>query len=109
MANFLKDVQEALGGEKVAALVIGQYPGFDDDEALSRSPKELLGVVLPWTPEIERLFDYEYDDGFGGHECHPVIIWTATRVIISGCYDGSTWLTSVPRNPKPYMPSFIGG
>lgn len=49
--------------------------------------------------DIERELDREFFDGFGGAEGAPFTIWTRTRVYFPTEYDGSEWVSSVPRNP----------
>lgn len=65
----------------------------------------------PLTLEEARpyLYGWQVSGGFGGEEVVPFYVWTNERVLFIGCYDGSTWLESVPRNPKPCTPYTIGG
>ena len=108
MLNYKQNILAELKGEPVEAIVIGKW---DDDEEDERNPREIeaiTGKVISWE-EAEKWLDYEYDTGYGGTDCHPVIIWTATRVLFCGTYDGSTWVASVPRHPEECNPGFVGG
>lgn len=118
MSNFLADIRGELADEPVDAVVIGDHGGgwrdapdrdgyLEPGEARYIAP-EKRGVVLDWS-EAEPLLDYEYDSGYGGADCHPVWIWTPTRVLFVSTYDGSTAVESVPRNPSPGGPYMPGG
>jgi len=50
-----------------------------------------------------------YDAGYGGEDCHPIYAWTDSRVIFVSCYDGSTQVESIPRNPMPGEARMFGG
>lgn len=109
--SYATEIEEAAGGEKILGIVIGEFGGSSMVDLLgSRNPikKELRGKVIPWS-EARNLLNYNYDDGFGGKDCHPIVAWTENAVIISGCYDGATWVQAVPRNPIDTRPDFIGG
>ena len=55
-------------------------------------------------------WDKKFDDGYGGPEGVPFIAWTEDKVIFCSCYDGSEWLSVLPRNPvETYEPTHIGG
>lgn len=99
MSNFLEEIIEAINGERVDGVSLGEGP--------TRLPSAPTGRVS-WD-EFQRVCDYEYDGGFGGEDCHPILVWTETRVLFVGCYDGATWIESVPRNPSDDVPKFVGG
>jgi hypothetical protein len=99
MSNFLEDVEEVIGDEEVVGIVVGAR-GF-----IERPQDEDL---IDWE-EAKPLLNYEYDSGYGGLDCHRITAWTTTRVIFVGEYDGSSWITSVPRNPTPHRSQSIGG
>ena len=109
MPNFLQDIERVLEQEKVERAVIGNFGGYDWGEGYGEKvPKELRNRLLTWE-ETKPLLDYEYDDGFGGAECNSIYAWTATRVIFVSEYDGSTTVTSLPRNPCECSPTMLGG
>lgn len=109
MSNFLEDIKEALDGEKVFRIVIGGEIKDSDDAVYGRKCLPPSGnKVITW-PTAKKYLDYEYDGGFGGEDCHPIYIWTETRVLFVTCYDGATWISSVPRNPEDCKPQFMGG
>jgi len=39
----------------------------------------------------------------------PFTIWTHNRVYFPACYDGGTWVASVPRNPCDEKTEPVGG
>ena len=99
MANFKQDILEAVGEEKIEAIEILEGIGHFYGE---QNPRDvaLLSYHGAHSPEvILPLLDYEYDDGFGGMDCHDILVWTATKVFYVREYDGSTGLRSVKRNP----------
>lgn len=107
MANLIDWITKAAKGELIEAVVIGrayhEYLDELDDEGKSKVPRF---VVLPWA-EAREWLDYEFDDGFGGADCHPIYAWTATRVMMIGEYDGSTRLEVVPRHPVACEPEYM--
>jgi len=107
MANFLKDIEEALDDNEVEAIVIGGFGDYHDSDK-----RDVLGdnkgKVLEWE-DAKQYLDYEYDDSWGGQDCHSIFIWTKDRIYFVGTYDGSTWITSVIRNPQDCSPHSVGG
>ncbi len=98
MSKFKDDILKAAGGEPIDAIVIGDYGWGSPDRRLAAA-----GKILTWT-EAAPLLDYEYDDGFGGPECHAFVAWTTNRVLYVHEYDGSTSVSCRPRNPTTHMP-----
>ena len=99
--NFAEQIERALDGEPVEAVVIGNFAGWDSEQ--ERAAPVKVNKVLSWT-EARMMLDYAFDSGFGGADCHPVYVWTAKRVLFVHEYDGSTWIDSVPRAPGPCEP-----
>ena len=99
MSNFIKDIEEAINGERVDGVSIGEGPFRMGQTPTGR---------IPWE-EFARVCDYDYDAGFGGEDCHPILVWTVNRVLFVACYDGATWVQSVPRHPCDDVPEFVGG
>ena len=55
------------------------------------------------------VFDREFDGGYGGSEgCH-FTAWGHKYVYFPAVYDGSEWMSFVPRNPCLQATSHIGG
>jgi hypothetical protein len=108
MANFLNDIENALNGETPEAIAIGGYGGYCSDDS-DPVPETKTNKPLPWNEEVKGWLNYEYSAGYGGEECHPIYIWTKTRLLLVSCYDGSTGVESIPRNPTEEEPMFIGG
>jgi hypothetical protein len=114
--TFARDIERA-AGEPIEAIVIGAFgwgniddePGEAYGEGDSRGvPREKRGVVLSWD-EARPLLDYEYTRGYGAPDCHAIMAWSASWVLVVGTYDGSTWLSSTPRNPVADEPKMVGG
>lgn len=50
-----------------------------------------------------------FNPGFGGSEGAPFTCWSETRVYFPAVYDGSEWVSSVPRNPCDEATGHVGG
>lgn len=106
--TFAQDIEEVAQGEPILFAVIGASPrnyGTPDERYIGADARK--GEILTWD-EARPLLDYEYDDGYGGADCHPVHVWTENKVIFVHEYDGSTYASYVPRNPSPLMPKDSG-
>lgn len=105
MANIRKSLEtvEDLYGEPIEAIVVGQH----DNSRYESKPSADENVILSREAGLTKL-DYEYDNGYGGTDCHPFYAWSASRVFFMGEYDGATWLNWAPRNPMALEPSFSG-
>ncbi len=102
--TFAEEIEELAGGAgKIRAVVIGDFNVED-----RKIPECHTNCILEWYVARSHL-DYNYGDGYGGEDCHPVYIWTKDLIIVVGRYDGSTWLREIPRNPQSCSPDFIGG
>ena len=107
MSNFKESILEIAGDEPIIAIVIEGKEWYYIDKP--RPDTRLVsGKVITWA-EAAPLLDYEYSQDYGGVDCNAITAWTATRVIFVGCYDGATWVTSVPRNPRNHIPGTVGG
>lgn len=60
------------------------------------------------TKAFERL-DKEFDSGYGGTEGEPFWAWGKKNIYFCGTYDGSEWITCIPRKPSEGDPGHIGG
>ena len=111
MNSFADNILAEANGEDIESVVIGAFgygKGWHAPDTEQVIPREKMGVALPWAG-ASVLLDYEYYTGFGAPNCHAVWAWTASRVIFVSTYDGSTSVTSVPRNPRDGTPSMPGG
>lgn len=107
--TFAEDIEAVAQKEPILQIIIGTYGwgGYSKEKILV--PDEKKGVLLSWT-EARKFLDYDYDSGYGSPKCHAITAWTPNKVIFVGTYDyGSTWVTSVPRNPVKHEPDMIGG
>ena len=101
MANLKQWVLSVAAKEKIEAVVIGNM-GWSDYK-LETIPeasqdKSNWNKVLSWR-KAAPLLDYEFDSGYGSPGCQAITVWTKSKVIFISQYDGSTGVTSVPRNP----------
>ncbi len=91
------DLQAALeNGEKVEALVFGEWGGYRYDGPI---PKNKIGKVLTLRQARPLMRGWSFDGGFGCAHTYPVHIWTDRRVLFVHEYDGSSCLHAVPRFP----------
>lgn len=106
MANFKQDILEAINGEEVETILIPAP--LDTIEWGSLAQPDPRDIPIKAANAYNRflsleealpLLDYEYDDGYGGMDCHDVVIWTKTQVFYIHEYDGSTCFHSQFRNP----------
>lgn len=100
--NYCDDIEKETKDEKIEAIVIGHWQNYGGDDPI---PDDKLNVILSWD-DAKKLLEYGYYDGYGGVDCHPVVIWTTDNVIIPTEYDGATGFRSAPRNPIDMEPGF---
>jgi len=103
MANLVKWIKDIAGDEQIEGVVIGDM-GWWDDEPVTWPH----GKVVSWD-EAKKWLDYDFDSGYGSPNCHAVYVWTASKIILVGQYDGSTFPIWLPRNPIDIMPDMPGG
>lgn len=102
--TYRKMISEALAEhgeswEDVVCLVVGKA----DEFARMGWPKELQGV------SGEAQLDVPIDSGYGSVEGPPFHLWTTNRIYFQCGYDGSEWVSSVPRHPSGEQPATQGG
>ena len=89
--NFLHDLEEAIGDDSVGAIIV--HTVNEDSIDTGQWPKGLLELrteeILIWD-EIKSNFDFQYDANSYCQDCPNVTIWTPTRVISIGEYEGNT-------------------
>lgn len=61
--------------------------------------------IQDWAPkgQEEDVFNKPFDNGYGGPEGSPFVVWSRDYVYFPICYDGAEWCGSAPRNP-PHEP-----
>jgi len=96
-SNFLQDIEKVLKDEEVVALAWGMERGQDFYYRSNNKPY----YSDDWE-SVKFLFDYEYSTGYGGADCHALLMWTPTRIIFIEEYDGATGVGSLPRNPEKW-------
>ena len=109
MDTFAEEIERMVGEEEILGVtyVPGLNPGgypWDDETPPHWRDARPAAVLRSWE-EARPDFLYQYPAGFG---CHSVYIWTASRVLLTGIYEDSTWLESVPRNPQACEPHAVG-
>jgi hypothetical protein len=103
MPTLEKWILEMADDEPVEAVVIGNRPHYETDENDASK-----NIVLPWEIAAPWL-RYEFEDGYGLPDCHPITAWTASKVIGISTYDGKTAPFWMPRHPIPHEPEMPGG
>ena len=96
LVNFEKD-----NDELIKAIVVGKHDNSRYNEKETVDENVVLG-----RDEGLRKLDYEFDNGYGGADCHPITAWTNETIIYICEYDGATGLSSRPRNPTNHKPEF---
>lgn len=95
--SFLAAAKEC--SDTLLEAVVGQ----DDRESYSERTHKGPYPVESWASAAEKL-NYEYDSGYGGADCHAVIVWGEKYVYFVHEYDGATHIAKMPRNPQPCEP-----
>lgn len=111
MNAYLEILDYLEEGEVVEAITLGEdltrlFP-YSNSETMNRG--YVKGKVYSFEQAKEFMLDWEIAGGYGGEEVIYFYAWTNKRVLFIGCYDGATWLTSVPRNPTQCFPHSVGG
>jgi hypothetical protein len=103
----LKDwILTEAGDENVIGVVLGPISEYQMEKCPHIPLNYPKNQVLSWEEALPWI-EYEFYDGWGLEECFPLFAWTENKVIAISCYDGSTSVFSVPRNPcdiEPFMP-----
>jgi hypothetical protein len=102
-SNIVRWFEKIAGEEPIECAVLGKHDRLPYDEPAPHP----VGKVMSWL-EARAILDYEYDSGYGAADCHPVIAWTASKIITITEYDGATGPSWYPRNPIDAIPGFSG-
>lgn len=112
--RFAEDIEKA-AGEEIQSIVIGAFGwgSWEDDNPYAEEDRHKpasarKGELLSWD-EARPLLNYDYDDGYGAPECHAITVWTENLVLWVTQYDGSTYISSIYRNPVEHRPNMPGG
>ena len=98
LMTFAKDILEEAGDEPIEAIAVSKMRGYSWDEETDHS----LGCSPVAWADAFPVLNYEYDEGFGGQDCHDIWAWTPTRVLFVHEYDGATRIASAPRFPTDF-------
>lgn len=110
MSNAYEELVEALSeGERVEAVVFGDYGWSGFKQPPSEIPEELRGKPLTLEEAKPYMRDWSFCGGHGSPDCWMVYIWTNTNIYFVQEYDGATSLVSIPRNPCECIPDSVGG
>lgn len=102
-SNMKEDILEEVKDELDSAIIIVTSDS-DVSEKNRKFPKELINKPV-MLKEVIDYFDYNFDSGYGGQECHSFYIWNKSEVFFIWEYDGSTHIHSIPRNPPSFSPT----
>jgi len=109
MANLVKWIKDIAGDEQIEGVVIGELGwgdyGAEDVPNYAEQPR---GKLLSWD-DAKKWIDYDFSSGYGHPECNAIYVWTESRIIFVGQYDGATFPIWLPRNPIDIMPDMPGG
>lgn len=93
--------------DDIVSIAIGKHDPLCWDDQESESD-----VIDADTGEVECYLDMEldrrFDNGFGETGCAPFTAWTEKHVYFPVSYDGSEWVSSVPRNPNGVACNHVG-
>lgn len=102
-------------GETVESIVFGPF-GWGSGDKLGYGEPESRPVPLDQRRKLLTLEEarpfmqgWPFDGDYGAPKCYATYIWTDQRCIWVTQYDGSTCLSSMPRNPTACTPSMPGG
>lgn len=91
--NLKDQIIAKLDGEYVEQIVIGERGTYVGRRL--HSPQD-------WNSAVG-----EIDCDYRGYYCHPVYVWTPTRVLFVREQDCDFWIAAVPRNPAPTGVSYV--
>lgn len=116
MSAWAELQSELAAGESIEAIVFGPWGwgsaprpgeawglGYEEPDP-APVPFELRGKLLSAAEAEPMMQTWKFSGGFGAPDCYAVRIWTNQRVFWVHEYDGSTGLSSAPRNPITEMP-----
>jgi hypothetical protein len=106
--SFKEAILRIAGDESIEKIVVGQLGGEWRDPDPRDLHKDLQNKLLDPSDVLNQL-DYPWDASFGSEDCPPIYAWTKSKVIFVVCYDGSTYVSSIPRNPTEEHPMMFGG
>lgn len=92
------DIERVADSEDILAITIGEMGWTDYNDTRWHEALAHKGELLTWR-KAKGLLDLSYDGGYGAPDHPSFVAWTESKVIFAGTYDGSTWVTSMPRNP----------
>lgn len=112
LLEFLDD------NEYLVSIVFGEYGwgddvsgeswGFPADNSAKPVPSNKKFKVLTFQEAKPLMDGWSFYNTYGIPKCYAVTIWTNKRVIWVTQYDGSTKLSSAPRNPIDHVPTMPG-
>ena len=105
MAVIADWIEDIAGDETIECVIVGDHDNdYWKDEKFNGV---MTNTPISWE-EARPFLSYEYDNGFGGADCHPVFAYTPTKIITITEYDGATGPSWYPRHPIKCRVGFDG-
>jgi hypothetical protein len=99
MSNFKEDVIDILKYNNDLDNV--KFVRIEDERNYHTKESEItpyIGKLIDLETAL-KLFDYQYNSGFGSQDCNSFTIWTDSKIYVIHEYDGSTSIVWYDRNP----------
>lgn len=96
MTNTVRNQLDRLGFDWESGVILfsGECP---DEYGWTQEDYDAEIHVIPFDHEA---LDREFIGGYGSVDCPPIMAYDKKYVYFRGCYDGASWITSIPRNPE---------
>lgn len=98
--TFAERIECMADGEEIIAISID---GHRYDDQFNEIDHLEYHEPISWE-EARPLLNYVPDSGYGTLDMHAIYAWTETRVLFVCQYDGSSWVSYVPRHPTKEQP-----
>jgi hypothetical protein len=96
----LKEINEKTPFELICVKTLESQHDYDESKCILRSGS---------LEDVREIIDYDFSSGFGSKNGFSFTAWTKDKVYFPVCYDGSEWISDVPRNPCDIATSHQGG
>ena len=101
--TFSQDIIQAVDDDQIEVVYIPEFRSYLGENTKFHPANSITNKYVPY-PIALALLNYQYDPGFGGMDCHDIVMWSKTKVYYIHEYDGSTSITYVPRHPTSTTP-----
>lgn len=113
MTAYTELTDELVEGEYLEAIVFGPYgwDGYSEPEP-APVPAHIMGK--PLSPDMAKpyMMGWSFFGGYGAPHCYAIYAWSTgskRRLFWITQYDGSTTISSGPRDPLAVIPEMPGG